>query len=167
MKRALLCTAMLAFFALACQPASPPPAASTDTPPTTSASPTIHGAWQPERYLLKDGSELAVTGQIFFAEADWTVLFFVLGDDGEPKRGSGEGGTYTLKDDSLVFTHTYHLSSGEATGSLAESPLRMEIHDASEADTEPCTIDLKADDLTIYFPSGNAMTFRRRSGMSL
>lgn len=164
MRRAILFPAMLVFAALACQtPETPSP---DETAPGTPPAP-LHGAWQPERYLLKDGSELAVTGQIFFAETDWTVLFFVLDDDGMPKRGSGEGGTYTLEGDSLVFTHLYHLSSGEATGSLADSPLRMEIHDASEADTEPCTIELAGDALTIHFPSGNAMTFRRRSGMTL
>ena len=126
---------------------------------------SLQGAWQPQRYLLKDGSELAVTGQIFFAETDWTVLFFVIDEEGQPKRGSGEGGTYTLVGDSLTFMHHYHLSGGEATGSLPDSPMRMEIHNAADAAREPCTIDLHGDDLTIHFPSGNAMTFRRRSGM--
>ena len=153
MHPSILLLAMLAFVALACQP--------TDT-----QQPTLQGAWQPERYLIKDGGELAVTGQIFFAENDWTVLFFVLDDQGQPTRGSGEGSTYTLHNDSLTFTHLYHLSAGKATGSLAESPLRMEIHDATDADTEPCTIDLNGERLTIYFPSGNTMTFRRRSGMT-
>lgn len=125
---------------------------------------SIQGAWQPERYLLKDGSELAVTGQIFFTASDWTVLFFVLDEDGTPQRGSGEGGTYSLEGDSLTFTHHYHLSGGEATGNLEESALRMEIRDATEAAREPCTIRIEQDNLTIYFPSGNAMTFRRRSG---
>ena len=127
--------------------------------------PSLQGAWEPQRYLLKDGGELAVTGQIFFAENDWTVLFFVVDEEGQPKRGSGEGGTYTLIGDSLTFVHHYHLSAGEAAGSLPDSPVRMEIHDAADAAREPCTIDLNGDDLTIYFPSGNSMTFRRRSGM--
>ncbi len=127
--------------------------------------PSLQGAWEPQRYLLKDGGELAVAGQIFFAEKDWTVLFFVIDEEGQPKRGSGEGGTYTLTGDSLTFTHQYHLSAGEATDSIPDSPVRMEIKDAADAATEPCTIDLSGDDLTIHFPSGNAMTFRRRSGM--
>ena len=125
----------------------------------------LHGAWQPDRYLIKDGGELAVTGRIFFAEHDWTVLFFVLDDEGQPTRGSGEGGTYTLHGDSLTFTHRYHLSAGEAPDGLTESPLRMEIYDAAEAATEACTIALDGDRLTISFPSGNAMTFRQRVGM--
>ena len=128
-------------------------------------NPSLQGAWEPQRYLLKDGGELAVTWQIFFAEKDWTVLFCVIDEEGQPKRGSGEGGTYTLTGDSLTFMHQYHLSAGEATGSLPDSPVRMEIKDAADAASEPCTIDLSGDDLTIYFPSGNAMTFRRRSGM--
>ena len=160
MQTSILLIAMLAFIALACQPPEAPE-------PSNAGEPSLHGAWQPERYLLKDGNELAVTGQIFFAETDWTVLFFVLNDDGQPTRGSGEGGTYTLDGDSLTFTHRYHLSSGEATGSLPDAPLRMEIHDAADAATEPCTIDLDTENLTIHFPSGNAMTFRRRSGMTL
>ena len=31
-------------------------------------NPSLQGAWEPQRYLLKDGGELAVTWQIFFAE---------------------------------------------------------------------------------------------------
>ena len=149
MHPSILLAAMLAFVALACRPSE-------------AQQPALQGAWQPERYLIKDGGELAVTGQIFFAETDWTVLFFVLDDDGQPTRGSGEGGTYTLHGDSLTFTHRYHLSAGEAADGLTESALRMEIHDAADAATEPCTIDLDGERLTIYFPSGNAMIFRRR-----
>ncbi len=149
MQTSMFLIAMLAFVALACRSSE-------------AQKPALHGAWQPERYLIKDGGELAVTGQIFFAENDWTVLFFVLDDDGEPTRGSGEGGTYTLDGDSLTFTHRYHLSAGEAADGLTESALRMEIHDAADAATEPCTIDLDGENLTIYFPSGNAMTFRKR-----
>ena len=126
--------------------------------------PTLQGSWEPERYLLKDGSELAVSGQIFFTETDWTVLFFVLDEEGTPQRGSGEGGTYSLMGTHLTFSHQYHLSGGKATGSLPESPLRMEISDTAEATQEPCTIDLDEDRLTIHFPSGNVMTFQRRRG---
>ena len=162
MKRATLLTATLVLAVLACHPSE---AQQSGEKPSSQHAAALQGAWQPERYILKAGDELAVTGQIFFAEKDWTVLFFVLGDDGQPQRGSGEGGTYTLRGDSLTFTHLYHLSGGEATGSLSESPLRMEIHEVSEAATEPCTIALDGDALTIYFPSGNAMTFRRRPGI--
>ena len=164
MLRTTFFTAMLIFTTLACQPTD---AQQTNEEPSHPEPLPLQGAWQPERYILAAGDEQAVTGQIFFAEEDWTVLFFVLGEDGQPKRGSGEGGTYTLHGDSLTFTHRYHLSGGEATGSLPSSPMRMEIHEAADADTEPCTITIEGEVLSILFPSGNTMTFRRRSGMTL
>lgn len=101
-------------------------------------------------------------GLIFFTEKDWTVLFFVT-VDGEPRRGSGEGGVYALDDNRLVFTHLYHLSAGQAVGSLSESPFRMQVKDLRSAVTEPCEVELSGDRLTIRFPSGNWMTFRRSS----
>jgi hypothetical protein len=127
-------------------------------------TPDLRGAWAPESYLLADGGVLPVEGRIFFTDSEWTVLFFVT-VDGAPRRGSGEGGTYTLAGRDLVFTHRYHLSEGAAVGSLAESPLRMELHGAGEAPTEPARVELDGDRLTIRFgPSGNRMTFRRSSG---
>ena len=51
----------------------------------TPASGQIIGAWSPESYVLKDGTELEVSGLIFFTEKDWTVLFFVK--DGERRAG--------------------------------------------------------------------------------
>jgi hypothetical protein len=35
---------------------------------TYAQQPALQGAWEPERYLLKDGTDLAVTGLIFFAD---------------------------------------------------------------------------------------------------
>lgn len=122
------------------------------------------GAWEPHTYFLEDGTKHDVTGLIFFTEHHWTVLFFVLGDDRKPKRGSAEGGTYELSGNQLVFTHRYHFSSGEAVQSLPASPLRMEISDASSAPTEPSGIEIEGDDLVIYFPSGNSMAFVRSDG---
>lgn len=119
--------------------------------------PTILGAWRPELYTLKDGTERAVTGFIFFTERDWTVLFFEMASDGSPQRGSGEGGTYSLSEDRLVFTHLYHLSGGS-------TPLKMSVKRPDEAETEPCRVELGAETLIIYFPSGNKMRFRRSSG---
>ncbi|MFQ5568811.1 MAG: hypothetical protein ACE5G0_03995 [Rhodothermales bacterium] len=152
MIKPLLAAIILTFAGLACQ-----------TP--QEQQPTLQGAWEPERYLLKDGSEHPVTGLIFFAEHDWSVLFFVTNENATPLRGSGEGGTYTVHGDTLIFTHRYHLSGGHAAGSLPESPLRFEIREAAEAPRETCIIDLREDSLKVFFPSGNAMTFhRRRSG---
>ncbi len=124
----------------------------------------IQGAWKPETYLLKDQSQLQVDGLIFFTETDWAVLFFVLDENDTPQKGSGEGGTYTLNKNQLVFTHSYHLSGGNSVGNLSASPLKIEIKNAAVAATENCTIELNNDQLLIYFPSGNSMTFKRNSG---
>jgi hypothetical protein len=40
----------------------------------------------------------------------------------------------------------------------------MSAKSPEDAELEPCRIDLAAGILTIYFPSGNRMTFRRSSG---
>lgn len=123
----------------------------------------IAGSWSTESYVLKDGTELSVSGLIFFTQADWTVLFFVEDGSGNPARGSGEGGTYELDGDRLTFQHTLHLSAGSAVGSLAEAPLRMVVREAAEAASEPCRIELDGSQLTIHFPSGNRMGFSRSS----
>ncbi|MBI4553598.1 MAG: hypothetical protein HY710_15140 [Candidatus Latescibacteria bacterium] len=122
----------------------------------------IRGAWRPDTYLLKDGTRHTVTGFIFFTQKDWTVLFFVKDDTG-PQRGSGEGGTYTLQGNRLVFTHLYNLSGGKEVKGIPASPLSMAVREPAGAPTEACTIDLNGDQLTIRFPSGNTMTFRRSS----
>jgi len=120
----------------------------------------VSGAWHPEIYTLKDGTEQEVTGLIFFTDRDWTVLFFTKDGRGGLERGAGEGGTYTLEEDRLVFTHLYHLS-GVAGGS---TPLKMSAKSPEDAELEPCRIELAGEVLTIYFPSGNRMQFRRSSG---
>lgn len=127
----------------------------------------FRGSWHPESYFLKDGSSYKVDGLIFFAEKDWTVLFFVMDQDMNPQRGSGEGGTYSLDGDRLTFTHRYHLSAGNRLGSLPDSPLRMEVRGASDAPSEPCRVELEGHRMTILFPSGNRMTFRRSSALSV
>ena len=106
------------------------------------ASGQILGAWNPESYILKDGTEYSVSGLIFFTEKDWTVLFFVKDEQGNVRRGSGEGGTYELEGDRLTFTHFYHLSAGEQLGPLPPSPLRMSVRDAAEAARESCVVDV-------------------------
>ena len=128
-----------------------------------SETPNIRGAWHPELYQLKDGTKHPVTGLIFFAEKDWSVLYFVMDEQG-PQRGSGEGGTYTLDGNRLVFSHLYNFSAGKALKGLPASDLSMKVKKPIEASPEPCTIEVKGDILTIFFPSGNLMTFRRSSG---
>lgn len=125
----------------------------------------LRGAWKPDRYVLKDGPTHPVDGLLVFTEKDWLVLFFVTADD-EPKRGSAEGGTYTLEGDRLELTHLYHLSTGQALPGLAESPLRMVVRRATGAPEEPCRVEIEGDRMTLHFgPSGNGMSFVRSSGL--
>ena len=125
----------------------------------------IRGAWHPEQYRLKDGPSHQVTGLITFTDKDWSVLFLVVKDK-EPLRGSAEGGTYTLEGDKLVFRHLYNLSGGGAVEGMAASDLTMKARDpkAEDVPAEPCTIQVKNEVLTIFFPSGNQMIFRRSTG---
>ena len=126
-------------------------------------NPTLQGAWAAETYVLKDGNSHRVTGRIFFTSTEWTVLFFVMDEAGEPRRGSAEGGTYTLRGDRLVFSHLFNFSAGDQLPGLPAAPMQMISRKASEAQTEPSTIRVAGDDLTIFFPSGNRMTFSRSS----
>ncbi|MFQ5789993.1 MAG: hypothetical protein ACE5JI_05885 [Acidobacteriota bacterium] len=119
----------------------------------------LRGAWRTDTYFLKDGAKLKVDGLIFFTDRDWTVLFFVMDEDRTPQRGSGEGGTYTLQADRLVFTHLYHLSAGKKVASLPETPLRMEVKRSADAAREPCQVEVDEQRMTIHFPSGNRMSF--------
>ncbi|MFQ5740161.1 MAG: hypothetical protein ACE5JX_14235 [Acidobacteriota bacterium] len=127
-------------------------------------TPDLRGAWQPEHYHLKGGQEHRVEGLLFFSDRHWSVLFFVLGKGESPQRGSAEGGTYRLSGNQLVFTHLYHLSAGKAMSGLSASPLRMEVLATELASTEKCVIRLDGPQLTIFFPSGNRMTFRHGPG---
>ena len=123
----------------------------------------VRGAWTADRYLLADGTDHEVRGQIFFAEHDWQVLFFVMDENGAAKRGSGEGGTYERTEDGVVFRHLFNLSVGEAMRGLEEAPLRMVARGPEGAPLEPTRVDVDGDVLTLYFPSGNRMTFRKSS----
>ncbi len=133
-------------------------------PQSAAGSLDIRGTWKPETYRLKSGPVHEVTGLISFTEKDWSVLFFIVTDEG-PRRGSGEGGTYTLEGDKLTFRHLYNLSGGHAVDGFEASELSMRVRppDAEDAPAEPCTITIEEDLLTIFFPSGNQMTFRRSS----
>ncbi|MXZ74601.1 MAG: hypothetical protein F4207_03725 [Gemmatimonadetes bacterium] len=139
-------------------------AAAAASPQSEAGSLDLRGAWKPETYRLKSGPVHEVTGLISFTEKDWSVLFFIVTDEG-PRRGSGEGGTYMLEGDKLTFRHLYNLSGGHAVDGFEASELSMRVRptDAEDAPAEPCTITIDEDLLTIFFPSGNQMTFRRSS----
>ena len=123
--------------------------------------PDIRGSWHAREYVLAGGDSHEVRGQIQFTMQDWLVLFFVM--DGErPARGSAEGGRYTFEGDHLTFEHLHDFSVGEALPGLGESPLRMETRTAQGA-LEPARAVVDGDRLTLYFPSGNYMTFDRGS----
>ena len=124
---------------------------------------TLQGAWAAESYVLKDGPTHRIAGRIFFTQTEWTVLFFVMDEQGEPRRGSGEGGTYNLHGNDLMFSHLFNFSTGQEMPGLAAAPLQLIARDVSEAVTEPSTIQVSGDQLTIFFPSGNRMTFTRSS----
>lgn len=134
------------------------------TPLGAQTGDALEGAWTAERYHLADGPIHPVRGQIFFVEGSWQVLFFVMDGDGVPRRGSGEGGTYERTADGVVFRHLFHLSAGNALPGLEAAPLRMTVRDPDEAALEPTRIDVEGAVLTLHFPSGNRMTFRRPSG---
>ena len=123
---------------------------------------SIVGAWEPTAYVLESGTSHAVDGRIFFTDIDWTVLFFVSDGDGL-KRGSAEGGTYTTDGDELVFAHRFHLSVGEEMEGMPASALRMEMRPVGEATLEASTFNVEGDGMTLFFPSGNRMEFRRAS----
>ena len=120
---------------------------------------TIQGAWKARVYRLASGPVHTVRGHIFFADAEWQVLFFVM-NDGEPRRGSGEGGTYTLKGDQLTFEHHYLLAAGDEMPGLPATSLRMEARDGT-GPSEPTRIELTDEQLILHFPSGNSMEFTR------
>jgi Asp-tRNA(Asn)/Glu-tRNA(Gln) amidotransferase A subunit family amidase len=136
-----------------------------DTTPSlgSAAVAGLEGAWRAESYELSEGATHAVDGTIFFSASAWQVLYFVLDGDGVARRGSAEGGTYSLDGNRLTFRHRYNLSAGEEMEGLSAGELRMQIRDAAGEAVEPCTIEVAAGRLTIHFPSGNRMSFSRAS----
>jgi hypothetical protein len=131
-------------------------------PGAAQSSAELSGAWAAEQYWMADGGVHDVQGRIFFTDRDWQVLFFVLDESGEVRRGSGEGGTYTVRGGDLVFTHLFNLSVGDEMTGLPEAELRMVSRPAEGAPLEPTNIEIEGDVLTLHFPSGNRLTFRRR-----
>ena len=79
---------------------------------------------------------------------------------GEIKRGSAEGGAYTLDGEALTFWHLHNFSTGEG---LEEAPLRMVYRDMEDAPQEPSSVYVEGAGLTLAFPSGNWLLFTRSS----
>lgn len=121
----------------------------------------IRGIWAAERYLLAGGETLDVRGRIVFGEDEWQVLYFVVDSAGAALRGSGEGGPYGLRGDTVVFRHGFLLQAGDSLPGLGATPLRMEVTPPGETAREPTRFEIDGDALTLFFPSGNRMTFRR------
>ena len=143
--------------------------------PQAAAPDPIVGSWRPREYRLAAGETLPVDGRIvFLARSDhgnsgeWSVNFFVTGEDGAAVRGSAEGGEWSRDGRSLLLTHQFHLSAGGAAGPLPEAPLAMAFRSAAEAAAnhrEPCEVTVEGGLLTLFFPSGNSMTFERVEGL--
>jgi len=123
-----------------------------------SQSPQIKGTWRPEKYVMKDSEELFVTGQIFFSDKNWQVLFFVLNENGDPVRASAEGGDYILEQNNLTFYHLYNYSGDDQNATTM-----LKVFNQENRQEESCKIKLVGEDLTIYFPSGNSMIFKKIS----
>jgi hypothetical protein len=145
---------LAAFVMLACPPGHAQ---------TGAAGPDIRGGWQAEMYALKTGERHPVKGMIFFTAADWSVTFFVTPDGQAPQRAAAEGGTYTLDGTKLVLRHLYNFSNGGALPGLPASPMRMAVQNRATAPVEEVTVAVDVERLTLAFPSGNTMSFRRSS----
>lgn len=161
----------LAILTLAAPPGGMAAAVRAVSPQSPDAPDPIVGTWRPRAYRLAAGGELAVDGRIVFLASredgnrgEWSVTFFVTGADGEAVRGSAEGGAWSRDGRSLLLTHEFHLSAGAATGPLPAAPLAMALRSAEEAAAnhlEPCEVTVEGGVLTLFFPSGNSMTFAR------
>lgn len=127
--------------------------------PAAAQTTDLDGAWRADRYELASGGSHDLAGHILFVEGEWNVLFYVLDDDGEPVRFSAEGGTFTRSGDDLVFTHLYYAAEGDAVEGLEAQELRVDVRD--EPLVEPSRASVDGDELTLFFPSGNRMVFKR------
>ena len=135
------------------------------SPQALAAPDAIVGSWRPREYRLAAGEALPVDGRIVFlarsddgSSGEWSVTFFVTGEDGAAVRGSAEGGGWSREGRSLLLTHQYHLSAGDAAGPLAAAPLAMALRSAwhrSIRDRETLTAGSQfSEQLTFYaFPS--------------
>lgn len=132
------------------------------TPPEPAAAQgtDLDGAWRADQYELVSGTSHSLAGHILFVDGEWNVLFYVLDGMGEPARMSAEGGTFTRSGEDLVFTHLYFAAQGEAVEGLEASPFEMRVNRGDPV-VEPSTATVEGDRLTLFFPSGNRMTFQR------
>ena len=133
-------------------------------PIATAQQTDVRGGWRADTYVLKSGEVHHVEGSMLFSKNEWVVVYFVKDNDGQPQRGAGEGGPYTLDGDKLVLTRDYLVIAGNKIGELREIPLRFDIPAVTDPVIEPCLIEFGDDRITIQFPSGNRMGFRRSSG---
>ncbi len=140
--------------------APPAPLGSVGEADQSAASP-IEGAWIASRYVLASGDGHELRGRIFFIAGDWTVVFFVLDGDGTPRRASAEGGTYVVADDVVTFRHEYNFSRGDAITGMAAADLRMDVTAPGAEAEEPTRFSVEGTMLTLFFPSGNRMTFTK------
>ena len=124
----------------------------------------IRGAWRADSYVLKSGEVHNVEGLMIFSESEWSVTYFVTDDDGQPQRGAGEGGPYTLDGDELVLTRDYLVIAGDELKELRPIPLRFDVPAVKDPVVEVCRLAFEEDRIIIEFPSGNKMGFRRSSG---
>ncbi len=118
----------------------------------------ISGFWLPKKYVMINGESKDVSGHISFGSNQWSVVFFILDDDGNPMNASAEGGEYLLEKNNLTFWHSYNFSdtSKGITGNLTKT-----VSSKDNRQKEFCHIELEEDTLVIYFPSGNAMIFSK------
>lgn len=146
------CAALIAFVVVA----------STSGHAQSAPTPDVRGAWRAELYELETGERHAVKGLIVFTASDWSVTLFFTPEGSAPHRAVAEGGTYTLDGSAMSMKHLFRFSAGSALPGLPASPLRMEV-DRTEAALEPIVVTVQIERLTLSFPSGNTMTFRRSS----
>lgn len=121
----------------------------------------LRGAWEPREYVLRDGAAHALQGLMIFGSTEWSTLFF-LGPAGEPVWGVGLGGSYRLDGDRLALTHRYALSTGDPPAGVPPVS-RLAARAAADAAVEECRVRVEDDRLSLSFPSGNRMTYRRVS----
>jgi len=126
----------------------------------------IEGAWMASHYVLASGDTHHLRGRNFFTADEWTVVFFVLDEGGTPRRASAEGGTYFVADNVVTFRHEYNFSRGDEIAGMAKSALRMEVMDRGLAAEEPTPFAVEGPTLSLFFPSGNKMTFVRSGATS-
>jgi hypothetical protein len=126
------------------------------------AATALEGSWKADRYYLKNGSEYPAAGQILFTGNQFSVVYLVL-KDGKPQRGSGEAGDYSVDGEKVVFTHRYLVTTpAEAIPGLEQQQLHHAERSASDPTTiERATFKIEGERLTLFFPSGNRLTWTR------